>query len=450
MPGSYESVTEAVLERVRPTQEERDRLESVVEDLLQRTREAIEDQGVTADVRHVGSTARDTWISGELDIDVFVRFPPDLSRDELERVGLAIGHAVLPNGQEEYAEHPYVTGRLEGFDVDLVPCYAVESATEIATSVDRTPFHNDYVRERLTDAHVDEVRVFKQFLMAIGAYGSDLETRGFSGYLTEILVLEYDSALGVFEAASEWQPPVELDPEDHGERTFDDPLVVIDPTDPTRNVAAVVAPENVARLQHHSRALLDDPTVDRFFPQPPAPMARESVEAEVDRRGTRPVAVVFETPDLVPDQLYPQLRKSLDGIGDALDRHGFDILRSTLFAKDRAVLLYELEVAERPATERHLGPPVSAGEHAERFLSAYEEADVYGPFIEGDRYIVERDRGFTTASGYLESQAIFETRLGPAVEAALESGYEVLVGRDIAGLSDEFGVELARYFDPTP
>ena len=450
MPGSYESVKEAVLERVRPTPEERDRLASVAEALLERTREVIEEEGVEADVIHVGSTARDTWISGELDIDVFVRFSPELSREELERQGLAIGHAVLPEGQEEYAEHPYVTGALEGFAVDLVPCYAVESAADIASSVDRTPFHNDYVRERLTDAHVDEVRVFKQFLMAIGAYGSDLETRGFSGYLTELLVLEFDSAFGVFEAASEWQPPVELDPEAHGERTFDDPLVVIDPTDPNRNVAAVVAPENVARLQHYSRAVLDDPRLELFFPEPPEPLSPDAVEAEVTRRGTQPVAVVFETPDLVPDQLYPQLRKSLDGIGAALDRQGFDLLRSTLFVDDRAVLLFELEVAERPAVERHLGPPVSAEAHADRFISAYEDADVYGPFIDGDRYVVERDRGFTTATEYLESPAVFETRLGPAVEDALDLGYEVLVGTDIGRLADEFGVELARYFDPSP
>lgn len=450
MSGSYEAVKAEVLERIRPADDERERLDSVVDTLLERTRTAIADLELNAEVRHVGSTARDTWMNGELDIDIFVRFPPDLPREVLEREGLAVGHEVLPEGREEYAEHPYVTGEFRGFDVDLVPCYAVESAREIATSVDRTPFHDDYVEERLTSETVDEVRVLKQFLIAIGAYGSDLETRGFSGYLTELLVLEFETAQSVFEAASDWQPPVELDPEDHGESSFDAPLVVVDPTDPERNVAAVVSPANVARVQHYSRELLATPTVDLFFPETREPLAQEEVEAEVASRRTHPIALVFETPDLVTDQLYPQLRKSLQGIGDALERNGFDVLRQAAFADERSVLLFELEVYERPAVQRHLGPPVAARDHADRFLSAYSDSDVYGPFIDGDRYIVERDRSFTEAAAVLRSPAVFDARLGPAVEAALDSGYEVLVAEEIGTLAREFGVDLARYFEPKP
>jgi tRNA nucleotidyltransferase (CCA-adding enzyme) len=45
---------------------------------------------------------------------------------------------------------------------------------------------------------------------------------------------------------------------------------------------------------------------------------------------------------------------------------------------------------------------------------------------------------------------VFEARLGPAVTAALESGYELLVGEDVADLADGLGVELADYFEPSP
>ncbi|NIS30872.1 MAG: tRNA CCA-pyrophosphorylase, partial [Actinobacteria bacterium] len=55
---------------------------------------------------------------------------------------------------------------------------------------DRTPFHAAYVEGRLNDELAAEVRVLKQLLEGIGVYGSDLKTRGFSGYLTELLVLE--------------------------------------------------------------------------------------------------------------------------------------------------------------------------------------------------------------------------------------------------------------------
>ena len=36
------------------------------------------------------------------------------------------------------------------------------------------------------------------------------------------------------------------------------------------------------------------------------------------------------------------------------------------------------------------------------------------------------------------------------VETALDDGYDLLVGDEIAALADDFGVPLARYFEPTP
>jgi tRNA nucleotidyltransferase (CCA-adding enzyme) len=445
----FEAVTKRALERVDPDADERERLEATTETLLERTREAIADLPIEADPLRVGSTARDTWLAGDRDIDLFVRFPAGLPREKLEEYGLEVGHAVLPEGREEYAEHPYVTGPLDGFDVDLVPCHDVDSAREIESAVDRTPFHTTYVEERLTPHLVGEVRLLKQFCTGIDVYGSDLRTRGFSGYLLELLTLEFGSFRGVLEAAADWHPPVRIDPEDHGERSFEDDLVVIDPTDPTRNVAAVLSPANRARLQHHAREFLADPRLGAFSSDLVDPLSEAAIERHVARRDTTPVAVVFNAPDLVEDELYPQLRKSLAGIGDALDRQGFDVLRRTTVARDRAVLLFELAVAERPAIERHEGPPVHARDHAEGFYAKYEDADAYGPFIEGDRYVVERERDHPAATGFLDDR-LFSARLGPAVKDALEDGYEIREGEAIAALAGEFGVDLATYFDPSP
>lgn len=451
--AEFETVTTAVQERIDPAPEERERLAATAQRLVERAESAVADLPVEAEVMQVGSTARDTWISGDRDIDIFVCFPPSLEREELEEYGLDVGHTVLPDGHEEYAEHPYVTGTVDGFDVDLVPCYAVDSATAIRSAVDRTPFHTAYIEDRLTDDLAAEVRLCKQFLKGIGAYGSDLRTRGFSGYLTELLVLEYGSFEAVVTAAADWHPPIELDPADHAAASFDDPLVVIDPTDPERNVAAVCSVENVARVQHYARELLADPREELFFPATVEPIDTEDLTAQIDRRATTPVAIVFETPALVDDQLYPQLRKSLTGITDELDRRGFEVVRRSSFANDRTVLLIELAVATRPAIERHEGPPVHVGDHAAGFYEKYADSDdpmIYGPFIDDDRYVVERERPFTDAVEFLESEAILETRLGPAIERALTTDYTVLVDTELTELTEEFGTELARYYDPSP
>jgi tRNA nucleotidyltransferase (CCA-adding enzyme) len=453
MTDAVVEVLAAVRERVTPTDAEREALEAVTDEIVERAEAAVADLPVEADVQLVGSAARGTWTPGDRDVDVFVCLPPALDRETLEEYGLQVGHVVLPEGREEYAEHPYVVGTVDGYEVDLVPCYAVDDPTAIQSAVDRTPFHAKYVTERLDDHLASEVRVCKSFMKAIGVYGSNLKTRGFSGYLTELLVLEYDGVRGLFEAvAEEWHPPVRLDPEDHGTVTFADPLVVIDPTDPERNVAAVLSEDNLARFQHYARAFLADPSADAFEPTEPDPIDEATLAATFEERGTTPVAIVFDAQDLVDDQLWPQLRRSLGGITGELDRRGFDVFRSASFADDdRAVLFAELAVAELPAVERHEGPPVHVREHAQSFYETYaDDESATGPFVEDGRYVVERKREFRTAQAFLESDAVFEVALGAEISNALDDGYDVLVVSGVAALADDFGTDLAAYLDPKP
>jgi len=458
-----EAVLSRVRDRVVPEPAEREHLRAVAGELADRTREAITDLPVDADVVQVGSTARRTWVSGDRDIDLFVRFDADLDREQLEEYGLAVGHAVLPDGHEEYAEHPYAKGTHEGFDVDLVPCHDVETAGDLVSAVDRTPFHDAYLSARLDDDLADDVVLAKAFLKGIGAYGSDLRTEGFSGYLTELLVLELGGFVPLVESARSWHPPVEFDPKGHAERTFDDPLVVVDPTDPTRNVAAVLSAANLVRFQHYARELLAGPSEELFEPAEPTPLDSAEVRDHLDRRGTTPVAVVFEAPDLVDDQLWPQLRRSIDGTVRGLNERGFDVLRARAMTDakgpesdgvgaKRAALYAELEVAERPAVVRHEGPPVAVRKHAASFYESYADdvdPETYGPFIDGDRYVVEREREFTTVREYLESDAAGDVALGAQVEREFAER-DVLVGDAVATLAPAFGVSLREFYEPHP
>ncbi len=453
--AELDAVLARVRERTLPGPEERERLRETAAILTDRAREAIADLPVEADVVQVGSTARGTWVAGDRDIDLFVRFPADLDRAELEEYGLAVGHAVLPDGHEEYADHPYVKGAYQGFDVDLVPCHDVDAAGELVSAVDRTPFHDAYLTERLDESLADDVVLAKAFLKGIGAYGSDLRTEGFSGYLTELLVAELGGFVPLVESARSWHPPVEFDPEGHAQRTFDDALVVVDPTDPARNVAAVLSAANLARFQHYARDLLVNPREELFRPPEYDPLDADEVRDHLERREATPSAVVFDAPDIVDDQLWPQLRRSLDGIVRGLDDHGFDVLRAQAMVDDggdRAALYVEIETGTRPAVVRHEGPPVAVRKHAASFYESYADdvdPDTYGPFIDGDRYVVEREREFTTVREYLESDAAGNVALGARVEPVFTQR-DVLIGDAVATLADRFGTALREFYEPRP
>lgn len=448
--SDLEAVLAQARERVVPDDDEREHLEAVAQTVLDRAAEATNEHAPAADVVHVGSSARDTWLPGDQDIDVFVRFPPDTDRETLETTGLEIGHAVLPEGREQYAEHPYVSGPLEGIEVDVVPCYRLESATDVRSAVDRTPFHDAYLRERLEPETTTEVRLGKAFLTAAGIYGSDLRTRGFGGYLTELLVADYGSFGTLLEAVADWSPPVELDPADHAATAFDDRLVVVDPTDPERNVAAVCSPESVARFQHYAREFLAEPTLEAFEPTEPSPLAESELAAHLERRETTLVALHFDPPDLVDDQLWPQLRKTERGIVDELGRLGFLVGRSTVVADETAAVLLDCQVAALPAMEIHEGPPVHVRDHAEGFWQRYvDDPTVYGPSLEGDRYVVEREREVRTVQDWLASDALFGAGLGTQLEPAIREDRTVLVGTELSTLLPEFGSQLRTFLEPS-
>jgi tRNA nucleotidyltransferase (CCA-adding enzyme) len=201
--------------------------------------------------------------------------------------------------------------------------------------------------------------------------------------------------------------------------------------------------------------LFDDPREEVFEPEDPEPMGEGEVRDHVARRGTAPLALRFDAPDLVADQLFPQLRRSEAGLVRGLEEAGFDPLRSDAWASEsdrgfeEAVLLVELAHAELPRIERHDGPPVSAAEHARGFCGAYEGSEAYGPFLDGERYAVERERDVRTPAAFVEER-LFDVALGAHVGTALEAGYERLTGEAVARLADAFGPQLRRYFEPRP
>ncbi|MDD4497902.1 MAG: nucleotidyltransferase domain-containing protein, partial [Methanosarcinaceae archaeon] len=169
-----EELKNAVLEKIKPNDSERKRLLAVQEELAEKVNTAAEKldaKGIF--VKMVGSAARGTWLSGTHDIDVFISFPEETSRGELERKGLAIAREVARSAtriEDRHAEHPYLNIVYKGFDVDLVPCFRVASASMLKSAVDRTPFHNEYIKKQIK-GHEDDVLLLKQFMRGCGVYG---------------------------------------------------------------------------------------------------------------------------------------------------------------------------------------------------------------------------------------------------------------------------------------
>ena len=165
MTETIDAIARDVLKRVKPSRRDADRLRGIAKDIIARLDEQAARMGLDVYAIHVGSTARDTWLKGKKDIDIFLMFAPDTPREKLEESGLALAKSVSGAYEEKYAEHPYIKTTFEGLNVDLVPCYRVPDPAHIQSAVDRSPFHNAYVLEHI-DGLYDEARLLKKWAEA--------------------------------------------------------------------------------------------------------------------------------------------------------------------------------------------------------------------------------------------------------------------------------------------
>lgn len=434
------NVENEVLRRVKPSPEERERLMLVVQDLLSKVDSTAARLGVRGiRAKLVGSAARDTWTSGTHDLDIFIPFPVHTNRDELEKCGLMIAREIAKDAdryEERYAEHPYLNMHYRGFDVDMVPCFAVSCTSDMKSAVDRTPFHSEFVKSHIKGME-DEVLKLKQFMKGTGVYGSELRTQGFSGYLTELLIIHYGSFEEAISGACSWKPGTVIDLQGHGTVAHTEPLVVVDPTDPKRNVAAALSLDRFCRFIDSCCSYLEGPSLLFFFPEPEVPLADEQVLGMIRERETSFVVIVFSKPDIVDDVLYPQLDKMESSVRALLEQHGFTILNSSRWAGKQAAIMIELMYAELPGLKKHRGPPVWERRHAQSFISKYKGSDdTFAFYIEDGYYAADIKRKFTTAKGLLEER-LTACSMGKQLNEAVKQGYRVLENEDICLIKDE-------------
>ncbi len=388
--AAADAVERRVSERLAPTPEFLARVAEVRAELVTRVEaEARARSSPLVRALVAGSAARGTFLADRLDVDLFLLFPPDLPRDRLREEGLALGRAVLSSPETRYAEHPYLRGEFGGFRVDAVPGFAVSDPSRPLSPVDRTPFHQEYLATRETPDLVAQVRLAKQFFRALGVYGSEARTEGFSGYLTELLVLRFGSLRGLLAAARSWRLPVRLvEPGREPPRLpADVALILADPVDPHRNVASALSRRNLALVILAASAYLGNPAERWFEPRPRPPFPRARALARLEERASHVAVVALPRPDLVDDTLFPQVRKAERAVAEEVARADFEVLGSaSAVASDRVLVLVEVAHARRSAVRSQDGPPPGL-DRVGHFLGKWTGPDapvLQGPYVRPD------------------------------------------------------------------
>lgn len=380
-----QEIKEKIIERRSPTQSKEKEIKKISKEIMDLIEKEL---AIEAKPMIVGSVSKGTFLENP-DIDIFVKFPLSFSRDEMEERILDLGEKILEDTKEKYAEHPYIFGKYDGYEVDIVPCYDIEDISQMKSAVDRTPFHTEYIKENMGEKEKKEAKVLKAFLKGIGAYGAEAKVWGFSGYLCELLILRYGSFEELIKKAKEWKTGKKIEMVE-GKKEFDDPLIVIDPIDLKRNVASPVSTEKFGLFVLSSKRFLEEPKMSFFFPEERKIKSKNSLSKIIEKRNTDLMGIKIQKPDVVEDNLYPQVQKCERKLTHQLSHHDFNILHSDHFVKEGEILfLMEVETSKLPNIKKHKGPPVWV-KNSEDFTDKYGE-EVY---LEEDRLWVDKKRKY--------------------------------------------------------
>jgi tRNA nucleotidyltransferase (CCA-adding enzyme) len=416
MQEIMEKVYRTVLERVTPKKTERNKINALANELEMKVVSASKALGVEAEVRVEGSVAKDTWLSEEPEIDIFMRVPKTIPRKSLGNICLKIARKATEGSKqiERFAEHPYLEAIVDGVRVNIVPCYDVKQG-EWLSATDRTPFHTDYLKKCLNKQMRGGVRLLKKFMKGIDVYGAEIKIGGFSGYLCELLILNHKSFTNTLKAFAQHKKRIVTDIENYYkgrenelQLLFKEPLVIVDPVDRGRNVASAVRTQKLYTFVAAARAFLKNPNLKFFYPHKTSALTVKELKHELERWGSAIIFLTFGKVNAVPDVLWGQLYKSQRSLHKLIQLSDFKILRDLPWSDEKTLSMFMFELEQRflSPVKKHFGPPLEKEQECEKFLRKHLDnfGTVSGPYIEDGRWVVGLRRKYTDACDLLRGR----------------------------------------------
>ncbi len=413
---------------VVPSQKEEEKIKKLAESCLRLVKEQATKFPEVVGVELGGSYAKGTWLTGEVDLDIFVKLRKETDERSFESIGKKIGFESLKkfNPYVRYSDHPYVEAIIEGTGVNVVPCYDVE-AGQWKSAADRSSFHTKFILQSLDNQKQDEVRLLKKFLKSVGIYGAEIAKESFGGYVAEVLVLHYGSFLGVLEAASNFVPNQVIG---NPTKKFYTPLIIIDPVDSNRNLGTAISAESVGKFVLVARTFLKKPSLSFFKPK----------AAKLNRRNLDHTIIVrFSCKQRSPDVIWGQVKRATSAVACQLELAGFKVLRKSSITdeKSKAAMLFLLHSKKIEDMFIKTGPEVFRKSESESYLTK----NFKNPLIWIDssgKILSLQQRKYHDAKlflKYLLKKNLSSSGIPSGLVPDIKGGFRILDGRQVTSKS---------------
>jgi len=373
------------------------------------------------DLEFGGSFAKGTWLSKNADVDIFIKFKKETSEEKFVEISKKIGFASMKkyNPYVRYSEHPYVEAKIKDTKINVVPCYDVKLGNW-KSAADRSPFHTKHMKKVLSPKMRDEVRLLKIFLQSVGIYGAEMAKQGFSGYVSEVLILNFGSFENVVKSIAKIKENQTI-----GKTLakFETPIIIIDPIDSKRNLAAAISIENIGKFILNCRAFQIKPSLKFFKPK----------KSNISKNNLENVLVVkFYFKIRSPDIIWGQIKRANNSLKTQLEIGGFKVLRNTSYTdeKKEAYLLFLLESPIIPKKYSKIGPEFFRENDCRSFISKnISKTELM--WINGDGKIVSLEKRKNPDVVKFLSQFLknnLQTGIPKGLQGDFKKGFKVFLG----------------------
>ncbi len=265
----YQEIFKEVLKEIVPSKDERANVLSQVNEFLKSLNAELKRVRVKAKAMLGGSYSKDTWLSGDYDVDIFVKF--NLAHKEQNLSDLLEKALKKWRHERIHGSRDYFWVR-NGIKYEIVPVLDINKADQAVNVTDFSPWHVAWVNKKGAKFKND-IRLAKKFCKGASCYGAESYIRGFSGHVLDILVVYYKGFLSLLKASRDWKPKVILDCNNvykgkallmMNKSKTEGPLLLVDPVQPGRNSAAALTQENFSKFVSAAKKFLKKPGRDAF------------------------------------------------------------------------------------------------------------------------------------------------------------------------------------------
>ncbi len=270
---TYKKIFTQVLEPAIPSKAEQAKVKKEINAFLSLLNVQLKKSAIDAKAVLGGSSAKAVWLSGDFDVDIFVKFNAKKYKDrnisDLLEKALIHFNPERIHGSRDYF---WVQNNIK---FEVVPVLDIKKSSDAQNVTDFSPLHVNWVKKNSKNLTAD-IRLAKLFCKASKCYGAESYIKGFSGHVLDILVINYKGFLKFLRAASKWKPKTIIDINrvhkgkallNINKSKTEGPLVIVDPVEPYRNAAAALSTANFNNFIKIAKQFLKSPSAKFFTPK---------------------------------------------------------------------------------------------------------------------------------------------------------------------------------------